>query len=269
MTLILATIEQDCVLDPDFEMPRVDKLGVDTGFAYDSNQFVRLSKRRIQSVGLTQNLDGGRRNAIIGKKAVDLDLVLKFSPGVVAARPNYPLVIRLLETARRSQRGSSPWFDVVLVDQMLSVVLREAPGQLHLHALFLDDKRMEKAGAFLACHGVTYERVHPEAFAPLALSNAAQCYQWTQRFGDLRPLRAAALELSRRLVAVRGARKAKAPPSGKAMLMRLDDELAGIAESLGVGLDDAYTLLGAAVKFGFARPDPRKRLAVMEPLYLI
>ncbi|UBM09396.1 hypothetical protein [Cupriavidus metallidurans] len=267
MTLSLATLEQHCVLDPDLEMPDVDRLGVETGFAYDSTLFVRLNKRRIQTVGLTQNMEGGQRNGVIGKKAVDLDLVLKFSPGVVAARSNYPLVIRRRETARRSRRRPAPGFDVVLVDQMLSVVLREAPGQHHLHALFLDDKHMEKAGAFLAWHGVTYERVHPEAFAPLTLSNAAQCYQWTLRFGDLRPLRAAALELSRRLVAARDARKAS--PSGKALLMRLDDELAAIAEPPGVGLDDAYILLATAVKFGFVRLDPHKCLAVMEPLYLI
>ncbi|WP_147299675.1 hypothetical protein [Cupriavidus taiwanensis] len=265
--LTLESFNRYCVPGPDLKLPARDVLGVKTGAKYDPAEFVSVRKFRFGTAGFTQHTRGGHHFVFLGSQADKLDLRLKTNCWVDSVRCNYPVVIPRA-TTRRATHGSS--FDLALADRMLTVALRERPNEPHLHALFLDDRDKDKAAAFLSRRGVSYERVHPELFPKLALSNAAQCYQWIMRLDDIRPLRERALAFSQKLL-VLPRKDAKTARTRKIVSLEneLDVVMAHMAIVEAIRVDDAYTLLAIAIIFGYLTLDPNKRLAPMEMLSLI
>lgn len=264
--LTLASLGQYCISAPELKLPRRDVLGVKTGGRYDPTEFGNVRKFRFGTAGFTQNTRGSHHHVFLGTLAEKLDVVLKTLCWVDTVRCNYPVVIPK-EGMPRSRNGLP--FDVVVADRMLTVALRARPDEPHLHALFLSDRRKDKAAAFLARYGVSCERIHPERFPRLVLSTAAQCYQWIMRLDDIRPLRAKALAFSQELLAL--PRASCATTRGKSTVT-LEDSLDVVMTHLAIvapiPVDDAYILLAVAIIFGYLKLDPSKRLAPMEPLRL-
>lgn len=265
--LTLESLGRYCVPAPDLKLQRRDVLGVKTGARYDPTEFVSVRKFRFGTAGFTQHIRGGHHFVFLGTRADKLDLMLKTSRWVDSVRCNYPVVIPRAKT-RRSTHESE--FELVLADRMLTVALCERPDEPHLHALFLDDRDKDKAAEFLSRNGVSYQRVHPELFPKLLLSNAAQCYQWIMRLDDIRPFRARALAFSRKLLVVP---RKPAPTARARRSVSLEDALdavmAHMAIAEGIHVDEAYTLLAIAIIYGYLTLDPTKRLAPMETLSLL
>ncbi|WP_455286560.1 hypothetical protein [Cupriavidus necator] len=265
MLLTLATIEQDCIPMPQLVLPPRDILGVEAGDRYDPAVFFSLRKYRFGTGGLTQSLRGDFPNDFFGTQADRLDLILKIRlfRWLHTVQCNYPLVIP------KPAKGDAPPFKIVRADRMLTVVLRGRPDRPHLHAVFLDDNRFKAAAEFLAQKGVSCERAHPEGFSKLELSNAAQCYQWLQRWGDIRTLCGGAQALGQCLVQyahdARGGCK-----DAEAMLQHpVSTLMPQIANILRIDEDTAYVHLAAAIIFRFVTLDAKKPCAVTAPLALM
>lgn len=265
--LTLESLERYCIPAPELKLQRRDVLGVKTGARYDPTEFGVVRKFRIGTAGFTQNTRGGHHHVFLGTLADKLDVVLKTSRWVDTVQCNYPVVIPKQRPPRSDKELP---FYVVVVDRMLTVALRERPDEPHLHALFLNDQRRDKAAAFLARYGVSCERIHPEQFPRLALSNAAQCYQWIMRLDDIRPLRPKALAFSQDLLALP---RTRSTDSTNESTVTLEDSLDTVMTHIAsivvhIPVDDAYILLAVAIIFGYLNLDPDKRLATMEPLGL-
>ena len=256
-----------CVPVPELKVPRCDTLGVETGTAYDPEEFWGVRKYRIGTAGYTQNIRGGHHFVFRGALADKLDLRLKTSRYVHSVRCNYPVVFPCAKR-RRSTNGHS--FELVMVDRMLTVAMRQEPELPHLHALFLHDGAMQKAAPFLFEHGVSYERLHPEFYPDQMLSNAAQCYQWIERLDDIRPLRASAFEFSQKFLQLpRNAESHATSWPGVSLEDKLDVVIGHLTSIAKIDFDEGYILLATAIIFGYLTVDPSEPLAPNRRLHLI
>ncbi|SOY70956.1 hypothetical protein [Cupriavidus taiwanensis] len=259
MVLTLATLHEHCLARPILTLPSRDVLGVRNGPGYQHDLFKSLHKYRYGCGGLTGDLVGGRPYAFMGNKWPGIDMLLKLNPYIFQVRCNYPVFLpKTAIPKRRTSRAGEP--SLILVDRMLTVALNEKRDQAHLHALFLRKDPLVKAQAWLEPFGVSVERISLEQFSPIAIRNAAQCYQWLHG-SDIRIWENEAKVFAAELLRTQGSRQARA--------LSLDARMARMAENLRCDLNHAYRLLGTAIAYGFVAVEPSACLSIHRPLKLL
>jgi len=256
MTLRLASFRTLCVPDPMLPLPSHDALDVPHGANFP-DVFVRLHKRRAGSAGKTNDLRGGLAYTFIGNEISALDLLLKVHPCVREVRCNYPLVLPRPPT-RRGGRSSRP--KMVLIDRMLTVVLKSRPDRWHLHALFVQEKKLRLAEEFLSGFGaVSFELISISDLCRVEVRNAAQCYQWLLGL-DIRELKEEAQHFATELQALYNRKRARA--------ISLDAFIGKLASVMRCDRDHGYRLLGTAIVYGFVELDHTDILWMPRPLKL-
>lgn len=257
--LTLARLRDQCVARPSLRLPTRDVLGVQNGPAYQHDLFKSPQKYRYGCAGLTADLMGGRPFAFMGNKWPGIDMLLKIDPCIFQVRCNYPVFLPSTATpGPRVYRAREPILSIV--DRMLTVELKARPGRAHLHALFLRESALIKATAWLERFDVSVEKISLEQFSPLAIRNAAQCYQWLLG-GDIRAWATEAEWFAAALLRTQSTRRAQTIP--------LDARMAQMAEKLHCDLNHAYRLLGTAIAYGFVEIERGARLHIHRPLHLV
>ncbi|CAG9183394.1 hypothetical protein [Cupriavidus pampae] len=231
MILTYRSLPSVCVCHPLLRLPARDRFGVVMGGEYRHDLFAPLHRRRYCCAGKTQDLKGGQPFVFLGRKLLALDFLLKMNPYILETRCFYPLIRPRQTTAEC--RTTPP---CVIVDRMLTVVLRENPQTYHLHAMFLSQAKLEAAAPMLEQASATMERIRMEQFSQMEIHNAAQCYQWV-RGSDIRELEAEAEDFAYQL--------SRSHAQGT-----LDARLRRLARQRHADCNHLYRLLAAALAFG-------------------
>jgi hypothetical protein len=235
----------------------VDKLQVPTGPAFDNELFAGAIGNGKKMIRYSSSLRGPRELLAKTPVAALLDLMLKTCPYVVEIRCHYPYLVR--------NRA-----DPIIIDRMVTVERRDAPGQAHLHAIMLTPSGMKAASKRLEQEGVSCELLDANQFAPIAIANANRIYRWARHRNisdhmtrlDAARFAIALYESERR----RMQRQISSAPTYRVpTLYRLMERL---GKRFGCSTNEAFSRLGAGMILGYVCIAPDHKLSRWIPLCL-
>ncbi|MEN7529637.1 hypothetical protein [Cupriavidus sp. DL-D2] len=255
MTIRIATFPDFCVPASDLVCSGRDKLEVPTGSAYDNELFAGAIGKGKEVIRYSSSLRGTRDLLAKTGVAAVLDLMLKTCPYVVEIRCHYPYVVR--------NRG-----DPIIIDRMVTVERRDAPGEAHMHAIMLTPSGIKAAYKRLQQEGVSCELLDPDQFAPIAIANASRIYRWARHRNiwdhetrlDAARFARALYESERR----RAQRQISLSPTYRApTLYRLMKRL---GKRFSCSTDEAFSRLGVGMILGYVCIAPDHSLSSRTPL---
>lgn len=253
--LSIVKFSEFCVPAPQLGNIGCDRLGVLTGDAFDNAMYAGAIGKSRDLTRRSASLRGSSELVAKTRSAALLDLVLKTSPYVWEIRCHYPLMVR---------ERASP----LVVERMVTLERRVAPGEPHLHAVFCSGAELSTLRTRLDREGITSEVFDPSEVSPLAIHNASFSYGIARSMNILEPrTRNEAALFAQQLYESERRREGRValPAYRRSALDRLIQRLAW---RQCISFEHAYALFGVGLILGFICVPPDHRLDPMIPLRL-
>lgn len=255
MELCLATFHKLCVPASDLKYKGRDRLGVQTGDAFDNALYAVAHGKLTRS---SASLRGTRDLFATTPEQALLDLMAKTNSYVREIRCHYPIFVR----GRK---------DPLIIERMITVERRDTPGEPHLHAVTCSLVDLQKVRRWLDLEGVTYEVFDPSSISTLQERNAAFLYGMARGVDILEPsIRERSARLAQRLYESerRKERRRAAVGESRYRECHLDGLVTRIARLEQMSFDEAYTHIAIGLILGFICLMPGHELNPLTPLRL-